>query len=394
MKLLKFGRYRMLFLISALSVGGCSIFNREVDNIEISPSPKVMNQLSLIESWTAGVEGHTPIYSLLGPANYGDVVYLASRDGQIKAISIKDGNKTLWKTSVAIGSLFNHKPALLSGGLSADGKYVYVGSEKAIVYAIDGLTGKIVWQQDVAGEVLAKPVSAGGVLLIHTSNGFLQALNSETGSLIWQTYLDVPPLSLRGQSMPTIDHNIVFVGDSHGYVNAVALKNGLLIWKQRISQPGGATEIARLSDVDASPVVIGNVVYALGYNGNMVGLDVASGQLLWHRNIGAIHNFIVNGDRIYLVDKNDSIKSLNLDGGALMWQQNNLKNRRLTDPILYKGYIVVGDFEGYLYLLALKTGDFVYKTRVNAGGLLSSPIVVNDQLIVQGQNGTVHAFIL
>lgn len=394
MKLLKYRCYGVLFLIFALSVSGCSIFNREVDNIEISPSPKVMNQLSLIESWTTRVKGHTPIYSLLGPASYGDIVYLASRDGQIKAISIKNGNKTLWKTSVAIGSLFSHKPALLSGGVSADGKYVYVGSEKAIVYALDRLTGKIVWQQDVAGEVLAKPVSVNGVLLIHTSNGFLQALSRKTGRVIWQTNLDVPPLSLRGQSVPTIDHNTVVVGDSHGHVNAVALKDGLLIWKQRISQPSGATEIARLSDVDVSPVVIGNVVYALGYNGNMVGLDLGSGQLLWHRNIGSTHNFIVSGNRIYLVDQNDSIKSLNLDGGGLIWQQNNLKNRRLTDPILYKGYIVVGDFEGYLYLLALKTGDFVYKAKVNASGFLSAPIVMKDQLIIQGQDGTAHAFAL
>ncbi|MBQ4796984.1 PQQ-binding-like beta-propeller repeat protein, partial [Pectobacterium versatile] len=89
------------------------------------------------------------------------------------------------------------------------------------------------------------------------------------------------------------------------------INQGQLIWQQRISQPGGATEIARLNDVDTTPVVASNVVYALGYNGNLTALDLRSGQITWKREIGSVNDFIVDGDRIYLVDQDDRITALN-----------------------------------------------------------------------------------
>lgn len=393
MKLLTYRFSRLLFFIFIFSVTGCSIFNREEDNIDVSPSPKINNQIVLIKQWTASVKGNTRIHSLLGATSYGDIIYLAARGGEVKAVSINEGS-TLWKTNVSTWSFFNTTSPLLSGGISADAKHIYIGSEKAVVYALDRLSGDLVWQHDVAGEVLTKPVSNRSLVLIHTSNGFLQALNKETGALVWQTKLDVPPLSLRGQSMPVIASGLVIVGDDNGHVNAVNLKDGILVWQQRISKPSGSTEIARLDDVDASPVVVGNVIYASGYNGSLVALDLRSGQPLWHRNIGSIHNVVLANKRLYLIGQDDSIKSLNLADGNLIWQKNELKNRQLTDSVIYKDYLAVGDADGYLYLLSLKTGNFVFKTKVSGSGLLSAPIVVNNNLIIQSKDGTAHTFLL
>lgn len=37
------------------------------------------------------------------------------------------------------------------------------------------------WETDVAGEALSQPVVSDGLVLIHTSNGVLQALDAHTG---------------------------------------------------------------------------------------------------------------------------------------------------------------------------------------------------------------------
>jgi outer membrane protein assembly factor BamB len=41
-----------------------------------------------------------------------------------------------------------------------------------------------------------------GLVLIHTSNGQLQALNEADGLVKWTVNLDMPSLSLRGESAP------------------------------------------------------------------------------------------------------------------------------------------------------------------------------------------------
>lgn len=58
---------------------------------------------------------------------------------------------------------FSRKPALLSGGLTVTGGHVYVGSEKAQVYALNASDGSVAWQTTVAGESLSRPVVSDGL---------------------------------------------------------------------------------------------------------------------------------------------------------------------------------------------------------------------------------------
>lgn len=388
MKLIKPLFTGFIMLSSVLLVSGCS---SEVDIIEVAPVPQVENQFSMKQVWSNSTSGNAKIYSLLGPTQFENIIYVAGRNGQVKAIDTTNG-KTLWNSDVSESSFFRSQSALLSGGVSVDNKYVYVGSERAVVYALERDTGKLVWQQKVKGEVVASPVASDNKLLVHTTNGFLQALNRDTGVQVWETNLDVPTLALRGQSTPTVAYGAVIIGDDNGHVNAIFLNDGNLIWQQRISQPSGSTEIAKLNDVDSTPVVIDGVVYALGYNGNMVALDLRSGQTIWKRNIGSTHSFVIDSGRIFIVDQEDRLQALSMDGGAVIWKQNDLLHRQLTDPVMYQGYIIVGDAEGYLYWIDALNGEFVHLQKINSSGFLSQPIVANNKLIVQARNGDVYAF--
>ncbi|MCE1704704.1 PQQ-binding-like beta-propeller repeat protein, partial [Enterobacter hormaechei] len=94
-----------------------------------------------------------------------------------------------------------------------------------------------------------------GLVLIHTSNGMLQALNESDGKVQWSVNLDTPSLSLRGESAPAAAYGAAIVGGDNGRVNAVLISQGQLIWQQRISQVTSSTEIGRLNDVDTTPVI-------------------------------------------------------------------------------------------------------------------------------------------
>ena len=381
-----------LVMISLVSlVSGCSLFGGEEDVIAVAPVPQITNQFQVKEVWRNSSSGSAGVYSLLGPVQFENNVYVAGRNGQVKAIDAATG-KALWTADVSESSFFRSQSALLSGGVSVDIQHVYVGSERAMVYALDRQTGKVVWQQKVKGEVLARPISGENMLVVRSANGYLQALNVESGEQIWETKLDIPTLSLRGQSTPIIAFGAILLGDDNGRVNAYFLKDGQLIWQQRIAQPSGSTEIAKLNDVDSTPFVLNGVVYALGYNGSMAALDLRSGQTIWRRNIGSTHSFIVDSNRILLVDQTDNVQAITLDGGSSIWKQSELLNRQLTDPVLYNGYIVVGDFEGYLYWIDASTGEFAYQQNVSSSGFMSAPIVVDNKLIVQVRNGDVYAF--
>ncbi len=378
-------------LLSVTLLSGCSLFNSEEDVVKMSPLPTVTNQFNPSTAWSTSVgSGIGDFHSNLHPALDSGVVYAADRRGTVKAVSASDG-KEVWSVNLAEKSgWFSSSPALLSGGVTVAGGHVYVGSE-AKVYALNTNDGSQAWKTNVAGEALSRPVVSDGLVLIHTSNGQLQALNESDGAVKWTVNLDMPSLSLRGESAPATAYGAAIVGGDNGRVSAVLMQQGQMIWQQRISQATGPTEIDRLSDVDTTPVIVNGVVYALAYNGNLTALDLRSGQIMWKRELGSVSNFIVDGNRIYMIDQNDRVLALTTDGGVTLWTQSDLLHRNLTAPALYNGYIVTGDSEGYMHWINVEDGRFVAQQKVDGSGFLTDPVAAEGKLLIQAKDGTLYA---
>lgn len=380
-------------LISLTLLSGCSLFSGEEDVVKMSPLPTVENQFEPAKSWSTSVgSGIGDFYSNLHPAWQDSNIYAADRRGTVKAVNADDG-KEIWSVDLSEKTNFysSNLPALLSGGLTVDGAHIYLGSEKAQVYALNTSDGSIAWQSKAAGEVISRPVVSDGLVLVHTSNGQLQAFDETDGAVKWTVNLDMPALSLRGESAPAVAFGAAIVGGDNGRVSAVLMKQGQLIWQQRISQATGATEIDRLSDVDTTPVIVNGVVYALAYNGNLTALDLRSGQVMWKRELGSVNDFIVDANRIFLVDQNDRVVALNADGGVTLWTQSDLLHRNLTAPVLYNGYLVVGDSEGYMHWINADDGRFVAQQKVDSSGFQTDPVVASDKLLIQAKDGTLYA---
>lgn len=380
--------------VSVALLSGCSLFSSEEDVVKMSPLPKVENQFTPTKVWSTSVgNGVGDYYSHLRPTWQDSKIYAADRFGIVKSLDA-DSGKENWKINLSekTGFLSSNKSAKLSGGLTVSGSILYVGTENGIIYALSTEDGSITWQTKAAGEVLSHPVVSDGLVLVHTSNGMLQALSETDGTIQWTANLDMPTLSLRGESSPATAFGAAIVGGDNGRVSAVMMKEGQMIWQQRISQPSGATEIDRLNDVDTTPVIDNGIIYALAYNGNLVAMDLRSGQIMWKREIGSVNNFIVDAGRIYLVDQDDRVVALSTDGGVSLWRQSDLLHRNLTAPVLYNGYIVVGDSQGYVHWLNTDDGRFVAQHKVDSSGFLSSAIVAGDKLVIQARGGEVYSF--
>ncbi|MBT0728126.1 outer membrane protein assembly factor BamB [Rosenbergiella australiborealis] len=386
-------KYLLPALISATLLSGCSLFSGEEDVVKMAPLPIVHNQFTPSTAWSTSVgDGVGNFYSNLHPTWQDGVVYAADRHGVVKALDAASG-KEKWQIDLSEkqGFFSSNLSALLSGGITVDGATLYIGSERGVVYALNAADGKTLWKTQVTGEAISRPVVSDGLVLIHQSNGILQALDQQSGVIKWSVNLDVPSLSLRGESAPAVAYGGAIVGGDNGRVSAVILNQGQIIWQQRISQPSGATEIDRLSDVDTTPIIANNVVYAIAYNGSLTAMDLRSGQIIWKRDIGGVKNIIVDGSNIYLVDQDDRVIALNTDGGVAIWRQSELLHRNLTSPVLFNGYLVVGDGEGYLHWINTADGRFVAQQKVDKSGFQTDPVAAGDHLLIQAKGGEVYS---
>ncbi|MGL5429620.1 MAG: outer membrane protein assembly factor BamB [Vibrio sp.] len=376
---------KKLFKQALVAVGvlallaGCA---SEEENVIMAPLPVVKSAFTPKTLWSASIgDGVGHYFSKLAPDYAYDKVYVASRDGLVKALDPQTG-KALWTTD-----LEGDSSARLSGGVTAAFGKLFIGSENGVVTALDAESGEPLWSAAIDGEVLAAPVADNNMVIVNTSRGTLIALAQDDGSQKWTISTEVPTLTLRGDSRPTAVAGGVFWGTPSGRLAAAIAERGQLIWQQPVGQPKGATEIDRLVDVDASPLVIGGTLFTVGFNGQLMAIDLRSGQPIWKRNYSATIDMATDGSRLYLVTDKDHLVAVDTRSGTELWSNAQLEHRLLTAPKMIGDYVVVGDGQGYLHWLDPNSGEFVAQQLANNSGFAVGPLALNDGYVIVTRDG-------
>lgn len=356
----------------------------EEDSIQMAPVPVVESEFTPTQVWKSSVgKGVGNYFSNLSPVQAYGKVFAADRQGVVKAMDTETGS-TLW--SVDLGE---DAAALISGGLTASYSKIYLGTETGALIALDEETGETVWRSNAGGEILSKPLADESLVIVNTSRGELAAFDAETGEERWRISSDVPNLTLRGDSSPVSTSGGVFWGMANGRLGAAFVENGNIIWQQPIASPKGATEIDRLVDVDATPVIDGALLYAVGYNGQLVAIDLRSGRPAWKRTYSSSTDFLVVGSYLFLITDKDHVVAVDARSGTELWQNRDLEYRQLTAPVAISGYVVVGDAEGYLHWMDPNSGEFVAQQQLDDSGFAVSPLNVDGGYIVTTRDGTI-----
>lgn len=370
---------------------GCSSSDGEEELV----LPEIANQFETNIVWQESIgNGIEHYFSRLSPAVYKDTVYVANREGQVKALKLENGD-TLWKSDVRQDVSFwpwaDNDSAKLSGGiLQAYGK-IYLGSEHGYVIALDRETGEEVWRKNVPGEALSKPAAGDGLVFVNLASGKLLALHPDTGEERWRFEQEVPALTLRGQSAPTVANGGVLVGLETGKLSVLISDSGYSAWSAEIAVAKGASEFERLVDVDTQPLISGPYAYAIAYNGNLAAVDIRSGNIVWKREYSSYRDIAMDAQSIYVVDSNGVIYALDKDSGIERWSQPALRGWYLTGPAVAGEYLALGDQEGNLHWLNKVTGELVSREDFDSSGFFVEPVVANDKLILYTRDGEVSA---
>lgn len=371
-------------LATAVFIGVLAGCASEEDTIIMAPVPQVDSEFTPNSQWRTSVgNGVGQYYSKLSPEYAYGKVFVASRDGIVKALDPENG-KLLWEAEVEEDVI-----PRLSGGITAGYSQIFIGSENGEVFAFDAESGELNWQVEVNGEVLTSPATDGNMVIVHTNNGVLIALDQATGETKWTISTEVPNLTLRGNSTPVPASGGVFWGTANGRLAAAIVERGQLIWQQPIGMPQGATEIDRLVDVDAAPLILGGSLYIVGYNGQLTAIDLRSGEPAWKRNYSSSTDLASDGSRLFVVTEKDHLVAVDARSGTELWTNDKLEYRLLTAPVLIEGYVVVGDSEGYLYWIDRSSGEFVSMQEVNSTGFAVGPVAVPGGYVLMTRNGDV-----
>lgn len=318
----------------------------------------------------------------LRPASDGAHVFAGGHNGEVAAFDAQTGHK-LWSVKTDL--------VLAAGPAFGDGVLVFGTSDGELV-ALDAASGEQKWLQTIGSEVVASPVIASGVIVLRTVDGRLRGFATATGNTMWSVQQNHPALTLRGNTAPRVAGMTVVSGFSNGRVGAYDLRTGDAAWEVAVANPTGRSELERLVDVSAGVQVVGNDVYVVGYHGRAVGIDLATGVVIWQQDMSSYAGLTADFGNVYVTNDFDAVIALDRNGGAQIWRQEALRLRDLTAPTRYANTLVVGDYQGYLHWLDPADGKFIGREHATKARISAAPLVVGQNVYVQGDDGTVAAY--
>jgi outer membrane protein assembly factor BamB len=313
----------------------------------------------------------------------GDAVYATSREGKLVRLDAATGRQR-WRSSAEMP---------VSSGVGADADTVAVANEDGEVVAFEAAGGKVRWRARVSSEVLAPPEVGAGLVLVRSIDNRIFAFNASDGKRRWVYQRAVAALILHAPAGVAIAGDTAYAGFPAGKLVAIALSNGGQRWEVTVSVPKGSTELERVTDVVGRPALQGREVCAVAYQGRVACYDAASGRQLWSRELSSATGVSLDARYAYVSDDKGAVHALDRSNGQSVWKQDRLSYRQLTQPFAEGQAIVIGDFEGFVHFLARDSGGFVSRFDTRGGAVRAVPIALPAGLLVQTEDGSLHALV-
>lgn len=394
--------WRIPTLIAGLLlVSGCSWFGGDDDAEEIkepTPLTSINREVKLVSLWDHKVGRGIDKKALKIVPGVSDTrVFAATPDGNVVALQASDGRE-IWEVNVL--ALYDRETRLtgfsedvdvITGGVGVGAQLAIVATAAGELIALNQSDGSLAWRAKTSSEVLSQPQVDGDLVVAQSVDGKVAAFNAINGQRRWIYSTQIPSLTLRGTSTPFIGPDFVIAAFANGRVVVLDRERGIAGADERVASATGRSDLERLVDIDGEMVFAGSTLYAVGFQGRIIALDLVNNRISWAEEASSIAGLGQGFGNIYIAHEDDRLGAIDMNSGREVWEVSALRYRDITTPVAVSSFLAVGDYDGYLHVLAQSDGRFVGRRRIDGDGLLAPAVADGIRLYVMGNSGRLSA---
>jgi outer membrane protein assembly factor BamB len=239
-------------------------------------------------SWPEGLKQQWRVEVGLGyatPLLVGNRLYVFTRQGEEEVMSALDATsgKVIWRASYAapfqmVGATARHGAGPKSTPAFANGRLFTLGMTN-IVTAFDAASGKQLWQKPAtkaqpAFHTAMSPVVDGNQMIVHVGgpgDGALTAFDAATGNVRWAWTDDSP--AYGSPIVIDLDGTRQVVTFTHQYLVGVNVATGELLWRRPFRTPSNTTS--------QTPILFRDTVIQTGRDNGVTAFRVVRRDGMW-----------------------------------------------------------------------------------------------------------------
>ena len=336
-------------------------------------------------------------------------VFVMDAEANVTAFAEDSGDK-LWQTSLTqeykerfrIQELLQRPKAGhkgFGGGVAYEGGRLFVTSGFGFVAALNAETGEELWLSKTADPIRTPPTAYRNAVYLTTITNDFIAYDQSSGEKLWNYQSFEESARILSSASPAAAGDLVVAPFSSGEVVAFLADNGRPVWNDSLTRTAQLTALSTLNDIAGSPVIDRGLVYAVSHAGQLVAIDIRSGERVWQVSVASLQMPWVAGDFIYVVSVDAELICVSREHGAIVWVSQlprHVKPKKKKGRISWAGPILAGDHlvlvssHGQLAKITPDDGTIVDTKKIDSGSVVS-PVVSNEKLFVLTEKGKLLA---
>ncbi|MBN2362241.1 MAG: PQQ-binding-like beta-propeller repeat protein [Deltaproteobacteria bacterium] len=271
-------------------------------------------------------------------------------------------------------------------------RYLYFGTDSGAMHALDIVSGKPAWMHQADAEVTAPARLFGQDLFFTTALDTLYCVDASSGEYRWHVRRQQPlGITLYGNAAPTpfltegADGRVlraVATGYADGTVAVLDASSGREIWSAGLGK-GDA-----FIDVDADPVVLGEMLIAAANNGGVTAFNQLDGRVRWHCAVDGLTRLASNGNLLVGAGAG-LVVGIEPTTGQVRWRHAFGKGVA-SRPVFDGSLVLINSDAGPLLVLDAHSGKRL-QTFGSPLGMAGEPAVDDDLVLAFSNGGALYA---
>jgi len=233
------------------------------------------------------------------------------------------------------------------------------------------------------GGIFGSAVVHDGTVYFASRDGFLYAVDDETGQTLWNAQLVPPGTELRERvagrlewwqrcetgllATPAVDGERVYIGGLDGVFHARSRETGDPAWGQELA-----------AAIVSSPVLTPKLVVVGTRGGGLFALDRVTGEPQWlYEAGGPINSSPASADDKIVVGTAVGVVAVDAATGEAAWEAR-YPDKFDASPCIVDGRVYIGNWAGEVVALDLNTGEVVWEQQVADRPIFASAAVAHD----------------
>ena len=258
--------------------------------------------------------------------------------------------------------------------------------------------GSKIWEHNLRTPLRIAPVVASGKVFVQSVDNHFYALDAKNGEELWTYDIAMENTTVVGGAMPAYSSGLdmVVAGFSNGEIQAFGATIGTPLWSESLIDNRYVYSSTYLHTIKASPVIEGEMLYALGSADMLAAVDLRSGKRLWEKKIGGAHTPLLSGNVLFVVTNNNDLTAINKANGDVLWSSaidlgKNASKVKVYAPVMLNNRIVIALSDGKVLMYEPKTGKLVDKADLGED-LNSAPVAGSGYVLFTTSNAKIIAY--